>query len=814
MSEQIPPSVKEGQVVKTWAFTQNADGSLSPATGGSSGGDVNIADIAGAPPALSNPLPVVLSDGTNAFGTPGNPLSVNVIAGGGSNASVGATNSAAPSSATELGIIDGSGKLQGVSGSNPVPFTVGAPQVIQKSNAVSTGAVGSLNVLFANPVKAGNTLIAVFGTDAGSFVATPTITDNLGNTWKNVQNDTGTSAPFAGIRYAFSLAAGACTVTLTAPAPTGTMAIEVYEIAGLYFGHNFIVDQFLTTSALAVTSATSTPIFGMYQGEFTVGCVSLNTVVTGFSLSGADAAHVGNYSVDAALTPATPTAGFKNLIVFSGIGQSVIPGQIFASWNESSNVSFTMASFLPYVVGMTGSIQGVYQEGTAPGGTVNRYPVIVAGVDTNTGFVGSVAVTSGKVNVSGGISNNGGAPVALAQVPVLPAIANANSPAFTEGRQVLLSEDLTGKLRTLSFQGTTPTIWRGNQFTAAGQNILWTPPSAKKARLMKYKIEVSEDATISGGPLPINLAFTEILGTASQATFAYPGWGFTHRLVVPSAVLATSGSLYDSDWIDLGNGQLLTSAATASVATQGGSLAMGIMVPQPTAAVNPTFTIASNQWEAATIGFKTNGSLGNFKLVQTASPAASTIATTATSALQLASGNSVFVVIRTRNIAGGAPTIAVTDTAGNTYTVSALTTNASDGTNGSSIAIAYVIGAKGNAANIVTVTTSVHIAAATEIIYLEYAGLGTGGIDAALVGATGNSTSPASGNYTPATAGDLILSFFGTNATISSQPTVGSNFRLLGSIFTSNGCLSVSDNFGNGSLLTGVVNTAVIGTEE
>lgn len=49
--------------------------------GGGAPTNVNIADVKGAPPALSNPLPVELSDGTNALGVPANPLSVTVVTG-------------------------------------------------------------------------------------------------------------------------------------------------------------------------------------------------------------------------------------------------------------------------------------------------------------------------------------------------------------------------------------------------------------------------------------------------------------------------------------------------------------------------------------------------------------------------------------------------------------------------------------------------------------------------------------------------------------------------------------------------------------
>lgn len=59
-------------------------------------------------------IPVTLSD----------PFPVNVVSGGiGSNASVGLTGSTAPTSATEIGWVDGSGNLTSVSAANPLPIT-------------------------------------------------------------------------------------------------------------------------------------------------------------------------------------------------------------------------------------------------------------------------------------------------------------------------------------------------------------------------------------------------------------------------------------------------------------------------------------------------------------------------------------------------------------------------------------------------------------------------------------------------------------------------------------------------------------------
>lgn len=146
-----PPTLQDGQAA---ALQLDVNGKLI--TSGSSGGtsNVNIADVAGNPPALTNPLPVELSDGTNAVGTPGNPLSVNVITGGGTNASVGVTGAAAPTSATEIGIVVGA-NLQAVSAANPVPVsgtvTVNLNSFVSTQN--STTALLGANVVFTGTAE-------------------------------------------------------------------------------------------------------------------------------------------------------------------------------------------------------------------------------------------------------------------------------------------------------------------------------------------------------------------------------------------------------------------------------------------------------------------------------------------------------------------------------------------------------------------------------------------------------------------------------------------------------------------------------------
>jgi hypothetical protein len=150
------PNLVDGQGA---ALQLDENGNLKTTSSGGGGGNVNITGINSSPPATGNPLPVELSDGTNPVGTAGNPLSVNVITGGGSNASVGTTGTTAPTSATEIGIIDLSGHLQGASASNPVPTTntsIGATGATAPTSATEMGIVdknGNLQAASAsNPV--------------------------------------------------------------------------------------------------------------------------------------------------------------------------------------------------------------------------------------------------------------------------------------------------------------------------------------------------------------------------------------------------------------------------------------------------------------------------------------------------------------------------------------------------------------------------------------------------------------------------------------------------------------------------------------
>lgn len=127
---------------------------------GGSGGTVKIEDSSG------NPLD---SNGSGA-------LQVAVVSGGGSNDSVGATGTTAPTSATEVGIIVG-GNLVGISSSNPVPASQGTAAVNTAGWPVTAGGTAESTAAWTNATS-GNTAVQV--NCAG--MTTAVVTLNQGST--------------------------------------------------------------------------------------------------------------------------------------------------------------------------------------------------------------------------------------------------------------------------------------------------------------------------------------------------------------------------------------------------------------------------------------------------------------------------------------------------------------------------------------------------------------------------------------------------------------------------------------------------------
>lgn len=91
----------------------------------------------------------------------------------------------------------------------------------------------------------------------------------------------------------------------------------------------------------------------------------------------------------------------------------------------------------------------------------------------------------------------------------------------------------------------TPNKFLTASVTNFGNTAVWTPASGKKFRLMRYQLELTENAT---------LAVAAVLTVKFQD--ATTDFGFQHDIFVAAAAGAVSGEAWRSGWIDIGNGYI------------------------------------------------------------------------------------------------------------------------------------------------------------------------------------------------------------------------------------------------------------------
>jgi hypothetical protein len=699
------------------------------------------------------------------------------------------TNSAAPGT-TNLGVLpavanavpqvltEGDQVLEStdLSGNTRV-LASGQPLKLQAAAFASSGSVTSLACAYPSNVRAGTMLFMVAAVGNGTQ---PTITDTV-NTWQLITPwQLGTSSAFGvGIFACVSKTAGALTATVNNGGTAASIAAEIYEVSGLS-----ATTQAESTSNL--TNASSTNIFTSALGsitpnDFCILGIGVGTAAQTMTFPTANAAFESFITNDSGTKNPTTPAGLFSFAAGSG----VLP------------VSFQFGTSLQIAT------LGVAEPTVCVGAIFRPYQQAVGGLVTVAGSQGGAAfgVGSNSVTVTNAIpvsSIGGGA--AEGDISYGEIVGNA-----TTGIPAKANLLFTSGSNASTVFARTPAVLNGG-YVQSGVATIWSPTIGKKVRLMRYRLSMSADTTIASGSAVL-LGFAQGLASTTGGLIPIQPM-FNHRVFVPSSAITGAALLWNSDWIDLGNGYL---QGTASFPLQ-----LGISVPQSTSAITPAFGLsASEQWEAATIGFKTTGNLGIADLRQQVNVvAAAGVASCA--AISTLTGNTIIVITRTTNITGGAPTCTVTDTAGNTYTNLALVTNASDSTHGSSLVISYCINAVGNAANVIHFAGTVNVPTEVMMIALEYQGItaigGTG-----QTGTTGSSNAPGSGSYTPGEVGDLIITACASQCAgvvLTAQPTIAAGYTMRGTIFTAAGALAVADNFGNGTLSAGCVEAQVIGTEE
>ena len=91
----------------------------------------------------------------------------------------------------------------------------------------------------------------------------------------------------------------------------------------------------------------------------------------------------------------------------------------------------------------------------------------------------------------------------------------------------------------------TPNTFKTAQATASGNTAVWTPTAGKKFRLMRYRVMVTENATLGAGAV-LTISFQDAAVAVNIA----------HDLFVPTTAGTVFAGWYDSGWTDLGNGIL------------------------------------------------------------------------------------------------------------------------------------------------------------------------------------------------------------------------------------------------------------------
>jgi hypothetical protein len=326
-------------------FSFDANNNLMVTSSGGGSSSTNITQVAGNTIAATTAaaLPVELFDGTNPFGTASNPLSVNVLSGGGSNASVGATGTTAPTSATEIGIIS-SGNLVGVSASTPMPVsaTVAANS---KTNPLFVSVADGTNALTAALSAYGTPPTGTEVQGVNAYVTnTPTVVQ--GTAAANTAGWPVTAAGLAESTAAWTSStsqntalqvntAGYTTVAVTLNQGSnltgGVVTFEVSDTTAFTNAYGMVGQQILVTGTTAPSStyslAASTNVAFVFNvAGFAAFRVRLSTAIVGSST-----VNVGITSSQSAPPVASLIVNSSGSSVVSRAGTATAPADNIAS---------------------------------------------------------------------------------------------------------------------------------------------------------------------------------------------------------------------------------------------------------------------------------------------------------------------------------------------------------------------------------------------------------------------------------------------------------------------------------------------------
>lgn len=206
--------------------------------------------------------------------------------------------------------------------------------------------------------------------------------------------------------------------------------------------------------------------------------------------------------------------------------------------------SYVGSTLAVYVDSKVGGIGGLGAPVTAGDGLTN--PTAPAEIAYIEGWDATNSVWRRiQVGINGALiaaaSLNGQSNTPWCALGNIEAALNGVGFTYGVGGIVSLGYDGTTQLKTPRTPGTFKTL----AATASGSTALWTPTTGKKFRLQRYKIVVTSNASLAAGAV-LTIDLLDAAGALGQ----------THSVWVPTVAVTTGAPpLYDSGWVDLGNGQ-------------------------------------------------------------------------------------------------------------------------------------------------------------------------------------------------------------------------------------------------------------------
>lgn len=533
MAVEQPPIPLQSQLIKAWIFSQNSDGTFSPASfsGGGGGGNVNLTGINGTAPGLTNPLAVELSDGTNPFGTLGNPVNVTlhaettkvigtvnqgtspwVISGAvtATDAATGPTGSAVPVNANYKGL-NVAGTLRGATGVNPsgsiFAQQVDLASILGVTIVASSAGVQKVGISGA----AGVTLDAVLGAAKPANVLQ--VGGNDGTNTFALPLDSGGGAIVADNARWGATAVTAAAATSSAGAEIAPVVRSTPRKFGQILTQANLIISGVYTSAWFDTNASGT------AWVFAQAFSNVGSGTNGFTIQ---------------TTDDTTNANTQNSIAARG---TVSAGVLF-------NLSALISSRYWRIVYTNGGTATTTLEITSTEYT--NPPANIYGSNSQGGSLIPATVTSlGALDVAIASANAGDG-------AGQQALTNQNGSGFFPGMAVVLTTGAANSSNTALAR--TPVVFKTASIaatsTTTASNPVWTPAAGKKFRLMRFQITAQGLGVTTSAAVTITL-----VDGATTITIG------TYDVDIPAAANVVSGvNQISGGWIDLGNGFLSAAA--------------------------------------------------------------------------------------------------------------------------------------------------------------------------------------------------------------------------------------------------------------